>query len=340
MRIAFLPDGTTANTLYRSIGPIGALAARGHDVRELKLERIADWHDAVRWCELLHVHRVCDGGVVELARAAKAAGAAVVWDDDDDVTRVPRGTAGYAQAGGSRGRRRLAARARLFETVDLVTTPSAALAETFLEGGAPAARVVENYVLDPFRGSGPSRGGGVTIGWFAGNEPRFDLREIPLEQALRRVLDAHPHVRVETIGVRLALEHDRYAHTPPIALGQLTARIGGFDLGLAPLSPAVPLNHARSNIKLKEYAASGVPWLASPIGPYAGLGEKQGGRLVDDDRWFEELDALVGGDRTRRKLAKRAKRWGEAQRLDRNAGEWEEAFAEAIERARRLRAAA
>ena len=40
------------------------------------------------------------------------------------------------------------------------------------------------------------------------------------------------------------------------------------------------MNRARSNIKLKEYAAAGACWLASPIGPYVGLGEKQGGRLV------------------------------------------------------------
>ncbi len=28
-------------------------------------------------------------------------------------------------------------------------------------------------------------------------------------------------------------------------------------------------------MKLKEYAGAGAPWLASPIGPYAGLGEEQ-----------------------------------------------------------------
>ncbi|MCX6521415.1 MAG: hypothetical protein NTZ21_12190, partial [Actinobacteria bacterium] len=30
----------------------------------------------------------------------------------------------------------------------------------------------------------------------------------------------------------------------------------------------------------RGHAAAGTPWLASPIGPYAGMGEAQGGRLV------------------------------------------------------------
>ena len=59
---------------------------------------------------------------------------------------------------------------------------------------------------------------------------------------------------------------------------------------------------------------------------FRSLGEREGGRLVADDRWFEELDALVGGDRARRRLAKRAARWGRSQLLSRNAEQWEQAF--------------
>ncbi len=77
----------------------------------------------------------------------------------------------------------------------------------------------------------------------------------------------------------------------------------------------------------------GVPWLASPIGPYAGLGEKQGGRLVPDDRWYEELERLLGDERARRKLARRGVKWGNGQRLRRNMDGWERAVRRALERA-------
>jgi glycosyltransferase involved in cell wall biosynthesis len=335
VRIAFLPDGATPNAAYRSIGPMRTLAERGHDVRELELERIDSWHEVVRWCELLHVHRVCDGGSVELVRAAKAAGAAVVWDDDDDVTRVPRGTQEYKNVGGLRGEKRRAARTRMFASVDLVTTPSAHLAETFRAAGAREAHVIENYVIDEFvaRADRPARGE-LRIGWVAANEHKRDLDELPIVDALQRLLDAHPHVRVTTIGIKLPLRGDRYEHVVGVPLPRLIRQLATCSIGIAPLSPALAINHARSSIKLKEYAAAGVPWLASPIGPYVGLGEREGGRLVADDRWFEELDALVRGDRLRRRLAKRAQRWGRTQLLSRNIDCWERELAWALARDR------
>jgi glycosyltransferase involved in cell wall biosynthesis len=339
VRIAFLPDGETVNAVYRSIGPMRALAERGHEVRQLELSRIDAWHDELRWCELLHVHRVCDGGSVELARAAKMAGAAVVWDDDDDVTRVPRGMREYRDVGGLKGERRRAARTRMFASVDLVTAPSAHLAETFRAGGAPQARVLENYVIDDFtrvRAAPDAQ----RIGWVAAGEHKLDLEHVPIVEALQRLLDAHPHVRVTTIGIKLALDSDRYEHIPRAPLPRLLEQVARFTIGIAPLSPALAINEARSNVKLKEYAAVGVPWLASPIGPYAGLGEREGGRLVADDRWFEELDALVRGDRLRRRLAKRAARWGRSQLLSRNVACWERAFEHARGQGRERQAAA
>jgi glycosyltransferase involved in cell wall biosynthesis len=329
VRIAYLPDGGV-NSAYRSIGPMQALARRGHEVRELELGRIDAWHDLLSWCDVLHVHRVCDGGSVELARAAREAGAAVVWDDDDDVTRVPRGTPGYAEAGGRKGEKRLAARTRMFEAVDLVTAPSAHLAETFRQAGAPETRVIENYVIDEFAREREPRDA-LRIGWVAGGEHRLDLAHVPIGDALQRLLDAHPHVHVTTIGVELDLDDDRYEHVPVVPLPRLLRRVSTFALGIAPLSPTLPINVARSNVKLKEYAAVGVPWLASPIGPYAGLGQREGGRLVPDDRWFEQLDAIVRDERARRKLGKRASRWGAKQLLSRNAGCWERELAWAIE---------
>jgi hypothetical protein len=100
------------------------------------------------------------------------------------------------------------------------------------------------------------------------------------------------------------------------------------------------MNRARSNIKLKEYAAAGACWLASPIGPYAGLGEKQGGRLVADDDWYPALLRLVEKPRERAKLAKRAAKWVETETLSHNIGVWETCFEQAIARARAGSAAA
>ncbi|HEU4703678.1 MAG TPA: glycosyltransferase [Conexibacter sp.] len=312
---------------------------RGHLVREVPINEGDPSLAAVRDVDVLHVHRYAEEGVVGLARAAKAHGAAVVWDNDDDMGSVPRGTPGYRRQGGIMWERRLAGMRRLFGLADLVTAPSAHLAGRLREYGAQHAEVIENYVPDQFvLRSRPPREG-VTIGWIAGLEHQIDAEQIPIRQTLQRLLDERPEVRVVSFGLGLGLRSDRYRHVNVVPLLELTRAAAVFDVGIAPLAD-IAMNQARSNIKCKEYAAAGACWLASPIGPYTGLGEKQGGRLVPDDGWYEALVRLVERPKDRQKLARRASKWVAQQTLARRAGEWEDALAAAIERAGRAASAA
>jgi hypothetical protein len=106
---------------------------------------------------------------------------------------------------------------------------------------------------------------------------------------------------------------------------ELPRHIGGYDIGIAPLAD-IPVNWCRSDIKVKEYAASGVPWLASPLGPYMGLGEGYGGRLVEDHEWFSALDRLVSSRLSRWWLGRRGRRWARRMMIDSVAGRWEHVF--------------
>jgi glycosyl transferase family 4 len=334
MRIAYVADPRTGNGFYRGIGPMTALRqVRGHDVAEIPINEGNPSVAAVRGLDVLHVHRYGEDGAVRLARAAKAAGAAVVWDNDDDMGSLPKGTPGYRRQGGMMWERRLAGMRKIFAVADLVTTPSAGLAERLREYGAPRATVVENHVPDQFvLRSRPPREG-VTIGWIAGLEHQLDAERIPIRAALQRLLDERPEVRVVSFGLGLGLRSDRYRHVDVVALFELTRAAAAFDVGIAPLAD-IAMNRARSNVKLKEYAAAGACWLASPTGPYLGMGEKQGGRLVPDDRWHEELVRLIDKPRERAKLTKRAGKWVAGETLSKHARTWEAHFEEAVGRAR------
>ncbi len=145
------------------------------------------------------------------------------------------------------------------------------------------------------------------------------------------MLEERPNVTVETIGVDLDLGSPRYRRHGVVGLMELPELVSGFDIGLAPLAD-IPFNRARSNVKLKEYGAVGVPWLASPIGPYVGLGEEQGGRLVTDDRWYEEILSMVDDDRRRGQLAQTAHRWAQSQTIRQLGGQWEAILGEAVGR--------
>jgi glycosyltransferase involved in cell wall biosynthesis len=176
---------------------------------------------------------------------------------------------------------------------------------------------------------------GTTIGWIAGGEHIIDIKSLPIVEVLQRLLDERPEVHVTSVGLRLPLRNERYEHISRVSLAELSQQASEFDIAIAPLADN-DFNRSRSNIKLKEYAAGGTPWLASPIGPYAQMGEQQGGRLVPDDGWYEALSRLIDKPRERRKLAKRAARWAKSDAISKHLTKWEEAFARAIElRARR-----
>jgi hypothetical protein len=333
VRIAFIADPELPGGWYRGIGPMVALNQRGHELVQLWRPRAGIRGDLARGCELLHIHRAHEAEVLEIVRHAKRSGMAVVYDNDDDMRAIPRADASHKDYGGFAGDRALREIRRLLQQTDLAIAASVPIAERFREYGAAHVEHIENYVPDAvLHATAPSNGDRVLAGWLAGNEHHLDVRALPLREQLGRALDAHPELVVETLGCSLGLRHERYRHVDRLDFFDLAPHLATYDVGLAPIAD-IPFNRARSNIKVKEYAALGRPWLASPIGPYAMLGEKQGGRLVPDDGWAEALGRLVEKPRERRRLAKNARKWGRAQAVSANVELWERAFSAAIVRA-------
>lgn len=331
MRIAYLARPESGNGFYRGIGPMTVLAELGgHRVRKLPVERDSPQPPGpLDDVDVLLIHRYCEERTWRIARDAKAAGAAVVWDNDDNTRMTPRGVAYERLWNGFAGERRRTMTRRLFRLVDLVTTPSEHLAAELRSEGAPAVEVIPNYVPDTFLSPDRQPHPRTTIGWTAALEHAADVERLPIVPVLQRLLEEREDVNVISLGLRLGLRSERYYHVLNVPLLALTRQLVEFDIGIAPLSD-IEFNRSRSNIKLKEYAAAGVPWLASPIGPYAGMGEKQGGRLVPDDGWHEALTRLLDKPRERAKLAKRGAKWVAGETLSRHAGRWEACFEQAL----------
>lgn len=329
---AVAQDG--ANGYYRLLLPLMAMRERGHEVVHVVQEyrRVIDIRPLIG-CDLVHIHRPAllydDGDVV--SRLLER-GISVGFDEDDNVVDMPLGLEERTdQPWAPRARRNFELLLEHVHRVDLVTTPSDHLADRFEAAGARNVHVVDNYLPGAFARVAPQGHDGFVIGWHAGREHLVDADELGLAEALERVLDAHPDVRVETINIDLQMGHPRYRCEEALPLEQLTQRIADFDLGLVPLAD-IPFNRGRSNVKAREYAAAGVPWLASPVGSYAGLGSEQGGRLVADLDWFDALDVLVRSRRDRRKLSKAAKAWAKEETIWNMAPRWERLFHDAIAR--------
>jgi glycosyltransferase involved in cell wall biosynthesis len=325
VRIAVYAEQKNPSSYYRAIEPMTALARKGHavHVNVSNTEVIPAMLDS----EVLLISRWVGAGTLRMAQTMRAAGMAVVWDLDDAVTLAPE--LNPTALDNQRRRRLVEAMARF---ADVVTTTTEPLAEQFRAIGVESFHVIDNYLGDHFADLQPEPHDGLVIGWAAWLDHQADWKQLELHATFERLLDAHPSLRVESVGlVSLNLPPDRYRQTHAVPLEQLGRQLTRFDMGIAPIADT-PFNRARSSVKVKEYAAAGVPWLASPVGPYVGLGPKQGGRLVPDDQWYRAIDELLSKPRLLRRLARRARRWGAGQLVADNTGPWEDALADAVER--------
>jgi hypothetical protein len=329
MRLGFICEGTP-NGYYRAMFPMQALEQRGHKVLWPTEASGVPMRELLT-CDLVHWYRYTDrlGDLRKLCEH----GVAVSFDNDDNFAAAE---VSYGGEGLEGYRHNLAIFREVLKAVrlaDLTTTPNELLAERYLEAGARSVAVIENHLPRGMFGFGSrSKHKGFVVGWVAGREHAPDLKRLPIIHALRRLLEMHPQLRVLTAGVRLPLHSERYEHVGDVSFHELLQLTARMDVGIAPLADT-PFNRCRSNVKLKEYASGGAAWLASPVGPYRGLGEEQGGMLVDDDDWVAAIDRLVCSPRLQRRLAKRAVKWAKAQTIDRHVERWEAAMLEAIERA-------
>lgn len=324
MRLGVVWD-PNVNANYRAADPLRAMERCGHEVVWPGADGAPNVAQ-LAGCDVVHVYRRADPDAVSALTRLVNGGTPLTYDNDDDYTSVPKGSAMYKTAGGLKGQRMHVATVKMAKLARCFTTTNERLAKKYRGGGVDRVEVIGNY-LEPAVDRPSRRHDGVVIGWIAALEHYADATELGIADALTRVVAEHPDVRVECIGVDLKLP-ERYRHDFELDFRELPGRIGGFDIGIAPLAD-LPVNWMRSDIKVKEYAASGVPWLASPIGPYEALGEAQGGRLVPADGWFDALSRLVDKHRERRRLARNAKKWAKHQTIDAVADRWEAVFAEA-----------
>lgn len=332
MRIAFIANPEAPGGWYRGIGPMLALGERGHEICQMWKPQIGIRGELAAGHDVLHVYRAHEEEVLQIARAAKQNGMTLIYDNDDDMRAVPRNNQAARDYKGFAGDRALRQIKRLVQMADLAIASSQQIADRFREYGAEHVALIENYCPDgALEATAPPNGSTVVAGWLAGNEHHVDIERMPLREQFERLLDAYPQLVIETVGCSMGMRHERYRCDPHVDFFDLPRKLAQFDIGIAPIVD-IPFNHARSNIKLKEYAILGRPWLASPVGPYAPLGEKQGGRLVPDHGWVEAIGRLVEKPRERRKLAKNARKWGRAQAISANIDLWERAIVDAIVR--------
>jgi glycosyltransferase involved in cell wall biosynthesis len=322
----------TAAAFYRGVFPLQALERRGHEILWPENDTGHPKLPQIYQCDAVFVYRRHEEAVRDILRSLAARNVGVVWDNDDDLSAIPKDSPTYRNVGALRAQQRFSDTLKTARLAHVVTLTTDVLRARYAGNGVERIEVIENALQHKARRH-RRKHDGLVVGWIAGGEHAADAQALDIPATLARLQAAHPDVLVHCLGVDLKLK-GRYKHERSVHFDRLPDVMAGFDIGLAPLTDNA-FNRARSNIKVKEYAASEVPWLASPVGPYEPLGPAQGGLLVEDDQWFDTLDTLVRDRRARKRLAKAGKAWAKSQTIDSVADRWEAVFTEAVERAGR-----
>ena len=178
----------------------------------------------------------------------------------------------------------------------------------------------------------------VTIGWLGGTQHVND--ELPMAEGLRAVLKRFPEVMFAFCGnpqlaalwkKSIGIDDEQFMFLRPTEFDGYQTRISHFDIGVAPLRDT-EFNRCKSDLRLLEYGAWGVPYVASNVAPYRRFHEEtsgMGGFLAEGaTTWEAWLTCLIKGEEARRLKGSLIRSWVRDNRgLDACGEAWEDALA-------------
>lgn len=318
---------------YRVGLPLDRLKRLGHDTQVSTLltgfEKTAD---------VVIGQRLCNPGPTrwwaEMAARPSGKRPALVYEVDDDLLDIdPTNERPYRYYGTPERRANIVAN---LAAADLVTVSTEPLADSLREY-AREVRVIPNAVPDDLgRRSWQARSKDrLTIGWAGSGTHGRDFQDAgpQIHRFLRRHSDT---VEWHSIGSDYlpATSSDTFRRRFTEWEQSVEAYYSrvDFHIGLAPLMPSV-FNRSKSHIKALEYAAMGIPVIASDFGPYQEyvVHAETGFLVKQPHEWGTRLLDLVRDDRLRTIMGEKARRHSRAHVISAVAPLWESVLKEAID---------
>lgn len=259
--------------------------------------------------------------------------ARLIYDLDDDPFEVEPLNPAYSIYADPVARDSIA---HSIECADLVTCSTEPLAERMSKLN-PNVVVLKNHIDEAVLNIERARRDKIVIGW-AGSYSHY--RDIPQctygwRNAMGRYKD---RVESHMIGADWRRMTKSYSiKEPEFRYSGWTEetteyyRTIDFDIGLAPLLPSL-FARCKSHIKALEYAALGIPCIASDVEPYhdfiiPGVTGYLCKTAVD---WWRYLRDLIEDDAMREEMGREAKRWAAQWTIQEHWTQWEQAYKSVI----------
>lgn len=212
--------------------------------------------------------------------------------------------------------------------------------------------VIPNY-LDKDKWDQPTvkkADGKIRIGWCGGNAHADDLKMISkvLDKIVKEykgkiVFETMGMTRHELAGVFPMTIHNDVCpscgyegelhHYPGESIENYPMVLAskGWDIAVAPVIDNA-FGNSKSDIKIKEYSAMGLPIVASPVAPYREAAEA-GASIVfarTFEEWYKAIKDLIEDESRRQEMSKANKDWSKGNWIQDHIGEIAEAYKQMI----------
>lgn len=175
----------------------------------------------------------------------------------------------------------------------------------------------------------------LTIGWTGSTSHLSDMNV--LGAVIEAILEKYPHVRyghfahkdlLTYLSANFKIPADRVEIVPPVGFDEYPSRLTTFDIGLAPLMVS-PFNMAKSPLKLMEYSAIGIPFVASKVAPYTRYTDQgvDGYVVGSTSEWVSAISTLIEDTQLRRCMSDAAcTKVREKHSIESGAAQWVRAW--------------
>lgn len=190
----------------------------------------------------------------------------------------------------------------------------------------PNVTVLPNCIDADLLGYDRPRRDKLTIGWAGSPTHLMDFTEVA--DPLKRYLRKYPAVDMHFIGADYSQLVGRASRiTNWVASTDAYHRVIDFDIGIAPLKDD-RFNWSKSPVKALEYAALGIPIVASDVGPYRDFVQHgvTGFLCRFEHEWFKYLRILTEDAALRESMGEAARAQAVEHTIQRNAHRWADVY--------------
>lgn len=246
----------------------------------------------------------------------------MIYEIDDDIWNLSPSNPSYSYFNA-------AAQGRAIENIkiaDAVTVTNEQLADVVSEHN-PNVFVLPNCIDAALTKHERLRAEQTTVGWAGGASHGDDFRSV--QNDLKTFFRRNPGVSTHFVGSNYGSAVGRPDTRFTGWVGNLVDYMHtlDFDIGIAPLAYNA-FNRSKSDLKFLEYAALGIPVIASDFGPYSEtIRHGVTGQLVKyPHEWAKYLRQLSQDDAMRTEIGENARSWSFTRTIQANIWRWDEAY--------------